>query len=89
MTPELGLQVYPNALNARLMIAYSLPSDSEIDLAIYDASGKLVRKLVSNDRKEAGIHALLWDGTDDWGMQVAGDVRLSLQASGRAVTLTI
>ncbi len=44
-----------------------------VDLRIYDARGRLIRKLVS-DRLEAGRHIARWDGRDEEGRAVPSGV---------------
>jgi flagellar hook assembly protein FlgD len=45
------------------------------DLAVYDASGRLVRRLVSQVL-DAGAHAITWDGLDSAGRLTPSGVYL-------------
>ena len=47
----------------RVSIAYSLPASANVKVSIHDASGKLV-KAICSAVQTAGVHGLVWDGTD-------------------------
>jgi hypothetical protein len=56
----------PNPFNPSTRIAYQLADNARVSLAIYDVSGRPVRKLV--DRLQpAGAYSVTWDGRDDGG----------------------
>ncbi|MEZ4648322.1 MAG: choice-of-anchor I family protein [Candidatus Eisenbacteria bacterium] len=59
----------PNPFRDTVGLAFALSADASVDLAIYDASGRLVRGLAS-DAFLAGTHSVEWNGLDDAG-QVA------------------
>lgn len=63
-------QNYPNPFNAGTTIAYILASQSEVELAIYDITGRMVTRLV-NGVQDAGTHEIVWNGTDSQGNEVA------------------
>ncbi|MEP7165820.1 MAG: PQQ-dependent sugar dehydrogenase [Ferruginibacter sp.] len=48
---------YPNPVIDMANIQYSLPYDNFVDITLYDYTGKLVKKLL-NENKEAGIYLL-------------------------------
>jgi flagellar hook assembly protein FlgD len=52
------------------MIGYSLESNSEVRLIIYNLRGQMVRTLISGAEQNAGYHHVRWDGTDDVGNQL-------------------
>jgi hypothetical protein len=60
----------PNPFNPTTTIGYSLAADGHAFLAVYDVAGRLVRTLVDEIRP-AGRHAVVWNGTDDSGRDVA------------------
>ncbi len=66
-------QSRPNPFNSRAMIRFSLASAGEVDLAVYDVSGRLV-KTVLHGEAPAGESSVVWDGTDNQGQRVAGGV---------------
>lgn len=72
------LQNFPNPFNPSTWIPYQLQRESDIDIAIYTESGKIVREFRLG-RKPAGIYlsperALYWDGRDHSGEKVASGV---------------
>jgi hypothetical protein len=50
---------YPNPLNSETQIKFAIPEEAQVDLGIYDVTGRLVRTLVS-ERMEAGYHTITW-----------------------------
>ena len=44
------LKNYPNPFRSNTTICFNLPNDSYVELSVYDVSGKLVRKLVAENR---------------------------------------
>ena len=54
-------------------IKFSLPRQAEVNLHVYDVSGRLVRTLVSRTMTP-GHHSERWDGRDQAGQSVASGV---------------
>ncbi len=78
---------YPNPFNPRTEIAFSLPADTGVELAVYDMRGRLVRTLLQGQTLTAGEHRLVWDGRDRNGSAaVAGIYFARLEAGGRVLT---
>ncbi|MBN2564449.1 MAG: hypothetical protein JXB46_01945 [Candidatus Eisenbacteria bacterium] len=78
----------PNPFNPQTTIRYSVSRQgARVVLAIYDVAGRRVNTIADGPR-EAGDHAVIWDGTDELGRPVASGVyfcRLSIDgASGQA-----
>jgi hypothetical protein len=63
----------PNPFNPRTVIPFRLESPAMVELAVYDANGRFVRTLVSQD-VAAGNHEIPWDGCDEVGRAVASGV---------------
>jgi hypothetical protein len=63
----------PNPVMETTTIAYGLPAEASVRLAIYDVSGRHVRDLV-NRSVGAGMHSVSWDRTDDRGRAVGPGV---------------
>jgi len=63
-------QNLPNPFNPRTTIEFALPRAEPVRLAIYSVDGRLVRTLVDEVR-QAGQHAVTWDGRDRHGRGVA------------------
>lgn len=66
-------QNFPNPFNAATRFEYHLPEDAHVDLVIYDLNGAQVKRLVQGEQP-AGIHAAIWDGRSDAGLEVASGV---------------
>jgi len=64
---------FPNPFNPTTTIKLTLPRASDVSLRVFNIRGELVRTLV-DDRLEAGIHDIVWDGKADRGNQVASGV---------------
>ena len=66
-------QNVPNPFNPMTKIVYALLEDTMVQLNIYNAKGQLINELV-DERKKAGCYAILWDGKDGNGKDVASGV---------------
>lgn len=74
-------QNHPNPFNPRTAIRFSLAADGPAKLVIYDVNGRRIRTLVDNGLK-AGMHEVVWDGTDDAGRTVTSGVYWSQLQAG-------
>jgi len=54
---------YPNPFNSTVRLSYGLPSAEEVNINIYDLSGRLVDILATGSSK-AGNHTIIWDAQD-------------------------
>jgi len=52
-----SLSVFPNPFNSSTVISFSLPHTSEVDLRIYDVTGRMVRTMAQG-KMSAGEHEL-------------------------------
>ena len=55
---------FPNPFNPTTMITYDLAHADDVDLKIYNISGRLVRNLLQT-RQSAGQHSLIWNGLNE------------------------
>jgi len=67
--PSLPLQTglyanYPNPFNATTNISFSLANDGQVQLQIFDITGRLVKTLIDGNQP-AGTHSVIWDGLND------------------------
>ncbi len=61
----------PNPFNPFTTIEFDLPEWSEVNLRIFDLSGRLVKELASGNSFAPGRHGAVWNGVDDAGRPVA------------------
>ena len=83
---EILQQNTPNPFNAQTTIAFELPREAEIQLAIYNLSGQRIRMLV-NGTRAVGRYSAVWDGTDDAGQAVASGTYLYRLQAGTQVEM--
>jgi hypothetical protein len=70
---NMTLSSYPNPFNPATTISFTLPSAGQARLEVFDILGRNVKTLA--DRKfEAGEHAIVWDGTDENGIDASSGV---------------
>jgi C1A family cysteine protease len=66
--------VHPNPFSGTAVIIYDLPEPIEVDLAVYDVRGRLLRRLTGSGPRRAGRHRVYWNGKDASGRRVASGV---------------
>ena len=70
---------YPNPFNPSTTISYSIPTNSMVQLVVYNIRGKKVATLV-NEKKLAGFYTVNFDGSD-----LSSGVYLSALTTGKQV----
>jgi hypothetical protein len=60
-------QNYPNPFNPSTTISFDLPEAANLNLAIYDVTGKLVRSFAAGEIWNGGRYSVVWNGKDDNG----------------------
>jgi flagellar hook assembly protein FlgD len=79
-------QNIPNPFNPTTVIRFDTAREGNVELRIYDGSGKLIRTLVDR-HLPATNHEVTWDGRDDGGAAVASGVYFyRLVADGQRAT---
>lgn len=78
-------QNQPNPFNPRTVLRFSVASGSDVELAIYDVSGRLVKMLVEKP-VDAGLHQVIWDGRDGNGNPLASGIYWSQLRAGDYVS---
>ncbi|MCK4408865.1 MAG: choice-of-anchor J domain-containing protein, partial [Candidatus Eisenbacteria sp.] len=74
--PRMSLQQnHPNPFSPSTLISFSLLIGGEVELTVYNIQGRLIRTLIEGDQP-AGEHEVAWDGTDEYGIDVAAGVYL-------------
>jgi len=64
---------YPNPFNPTTTINYELPVNNFVNVTIYDMVGRRVKTLV-NQHLTAGKQSIVWNGTNEQAIPVAGGV---------------
>jgi PKD repeat protein len=64
------LQNYPNPFNPMTRIDYALPEGMAVRLSVHNILGQTV-KVLADGYQSAGFKNVIWDGTDEGGMQVS------------------
>jgi hypothetical protein len=60
ISPKVTFDISPNPFSASLSISYSLPEPGQVELSVYDLSGRLVENLV-NGSIAAGENMFVWN----------------------------
>lgn len=76
------MPAHPNPFNPQTVIEYSLPEAQQVELSIFDLSGRMVRRLEQGQRT-AGNHSVTWQGEDDQGRRVPSGMYLARFTAGR------
>jgi hypothetical protein len=85
--PGLNLRAWPNPFNPVTTISFTLPETGQLQVGIYDLSGKKVRQLLVGSRS-AGEHHVTWDGRDSSGRLAPSGIYLVRAHSDSYVSLT-
>ncbi|MCD4829348.1 MAG: T9SS type A sorting domain-containing protein [Candidatus Cloacimonetes bacterium] len=72
---NLELFCYPNPMNPRATIHFSLPQPNYVDIDVFNIRGELVRQLI-HEIHPSGYHSIIWDGTNDCGEAISTGVYL-------------
>jgi hypothetical protein len=67
------LQNRPNPTSWTTEIRYGLPFNTQVNLSVYDITGRIV-VVIKNELMKAGHHSTLWDGKDARGKPVGSGV---------------
>jgi hypothetical protein len=76
--------VHPNPFNPQTTLVYSVWEGGRVQVAIYDARGSLVRRLV-DQVMPAGEHRVTWNGLDGNGQPVGSGIYFVRLADGSGV----
>ncbi|MDA0747103.1 MAG: T9SS type A sorting domain-containing protein [bacterium] len=68
-------QNFPNPFNPETVIRFDAPEAVRVQLTIYNMLGQSVRRLLA-EHVSAGLHAVIWDGRDEAGREVAAGTYL-------------
>jgi len=76
---------FPNPFNPETHIHFELGGEEMVKLIVYDALGRQVRTLVSNQSYSAGFHAVNWNGRDNNDQSVPSGVYIYRIKAGRFI----
>jgi uncharacterized delta-60 repeat protein len=86
LAKDFELAASPNPFASRTFIGYSTRTKGEVSLAVYDAAGRLVRRLTQGF-EQPGAHVATWDRTNASNRRVpAGIYFVRLRAGSGAAT---
>ncbi|MDZ7399744.1 MAG: BACON domain-containing carbohydrate-binding protein [candidate division KSB1 bacterium] len=75
---------YPNPFNPTTTISYALPEAAHVQVQIFDINGREVKRLV-DQMCDAGVHSVVWDGTDEAQQRVASGIYICRFSAGEVV----
>lgn|GEM_PF-1627536 len=75
-------QNYPNPFSSKTNISYSIASQSDISINIYDILGQEVKRF-SPGTQGSGSHGVIWDGTDNFNRKVSPGIYFYKMDSGK------
>jgi hypothetical protein len=79
----------PNPFTASVRIEYGAPAGAgEVAVAVYDAAGRLVRRLRTSNDEDGGRFETAWDGRDTHGRRVASGVYFVRMQTANGPALT-
>jgi len=71
----------PNPFNAACAISFDIPTDSKVNLEVFDMMGRKISTVV-NDNFTPGTHRVVWNGNDDFGREVSSGVYFYRMTAG-------
>jgi YVTN family beta-propeller protein len=72
----------PNPFNPTTTIRYSIAQAGDVNLVIYDVTGRLVRTLV-NEKQQPNTYRVVWNGVNDHGQPVASGMYFYKLTAGK------
>ena len=74
---------YPNPFNPTTTISFSIPTESKIDITVYNLKGQKIRTLAHNEFNK-GNHSIIWNGNDEIGKPIGSGIYLyKLNVNGK------
>jgi len=72
--PAVSFACAPNPFVAGTRLTLRLPARARVELSVYDAAGRMERRLALGSELDAGPHEFSWDGRDAEGARAAPGV---------------
>lgn len=83
------VRVSPNPCSGAATFSFAVRRDASASAAVYDAAGRLVRRLATDLRGDGPL-AVVWDGRDDSGRDLAsGTYLLQLKTAGGVTSVRV
>jgi len=77
--------ITPNPFNPSCEIEFEIGEETAVELEIYDISGRLVSRLIDDEKMPAGLYRISWNGGDN----PSGTYLARLTSSNKTVTKRI
>jgi hypothetical protein len=74
---------YPNPFRVGTMLRFDLAAPAAVTVAVHDAAGHRIRRLIDESTYPAGRHEVFWDGRDPAGRPVPAGVYFVRLSAGR------
>lgn len=75
---------FPNPFNPQTTIGFSLRESTQVNLAVYNLKGELVKQLLA-ENMASGLHSVVWNGRDHGNASVASGVYFARFSAGDVV----
>jgi len=83
------LSNYPNPFNPETTIQFSIDTNVQVSLDVFDVMGRKIRSLIDGEFRQPGDHQLKWDGRDDSGrIQPSGSYIYRLSTPDHTISKT-
>ncbi len=79
-------QNYPNPFNPSTNIQFELPTESHVQLSVYNLLGQRIAVLL-DENKVAGVYTVQWNGKDDSGRPVSSGIYLVKLEAGNQIKI--
>ncbi len=76
--------IFPNPFNPSTTVSFSIDQPSLVELDIYNIKGQKVKSLL-HERKNTGLHQVLWNGNDRFGIPCASGIYLVRLKAGNMI----
>jgi len=84
---KLRIEGAPNPFNPVVALSIDVPARSEVTVTIFDATGRVVRRLGASTRTP-GPYRVTWNGAGDDGTRLASGVYFATVTAGKAAATT-
>ena len=81
------IKAYPNPFNSTVQLEIILKGGDDVDVSIYDLTGRLVKSLYSSSSSSGEVLNLTWDGVDEDGFSISSGIYF-VSVKGENVSLT-